>query len=104
MSFNKEKFIKNFNTPYKNVRKTSLLKSISAIFASLFTTYFGVTIISKFIFQTPAEAIIISLLLNTFIWPCLTIWIFLSSSPKIVFIRAFVPAFIVGILFIFLIS
>lgn len=100
---NLKKYLKDLNTPYKNIRKVSISKSIAAILGSLFITYFGLAIFSKFIFNTPEEALIILLLLNTFLWPCLCIWIFVSKSPKIAFLRTFVPSFIVGIAFIFLI-
>lgn len=97
MNFN----LKKYNTAYKNVRKVGLLKSIVAIVASLFITYFGLAIITKLIFQTPQEALIISLLLNTFVWPCLCIWIFVSSSAKVLFLRVFIPSFIITVILIF---
>lgn len=103
MNFNIEKYIKEFDIPYKNGKKIGWFRGISAIFGALFISYFALLVILKVIFEASSDAIIIPLLVNTLSWPCVSIWIFLSRSNKVVFLRTYIPSFIIGIMFIFLI-
>lgn len=93
----------HLNISEKGEKKISWLRSLSALLGGLFITYFGIVLISKFIFTVPEEALIISLMLNTFAWPCLSLWIFMSSSTKVAFLRAVIPSIIIGITFLFIV-
>jgi len=104
MIFAIKKYLKEFNCTHKNANKIGWVRSICAILGGLFISYFGLIIILKVIFDASKDALIIPLLFNSFTWPCVTIWIFLSRSSKVVFLRTFIPSIFIGMVLIFIIG
>lgn len=104
MNFGIKKYLDEFNSRQKNGKTIGWIRSLCAILGGLFISYFALIIILKVIFDASKDALIIPLLFNTFTWPCVSIWIFLSRSSKDVFLRTFIPSLFIGIVLIFIIE
>lgn len=104
MIFAIKKYLHEFNYTHKHADKIGWIRSLCAILGGLFISYFALIIILKVIFEASQEALIIPLLFNMFTWPCVSIWIFLSRSSKIVLLRTFIPSVLISIVLIFVIE
>ena len=88
--------------PEKNGKKIGLFRAICAIFGGLIIASLGMTLLIYIIPGTPGETIIIPIILNTFVWASLALWISLSASKWIALKRCFIPSIIISILLIIL--
>lgn len=87
----------------KEESKNIFIFSICAILGGLFISYFGLITFVKLVFVNSQDALMIPLLFNTFLWPCLSLWIFMSSSIKSLYLKVFIPSSMIILVLTFLI-
>ena len=89
--------ILKLKTPEISGKKIGLFRTICAIFGGLIVAYLGMTLLIFIIPGTAGETIIVPLLLNTFAWASVALWISLSKTKYIALLRSVVPSVVFAI-------
>lgn len=84
-------------TPENNGRKIGLFRFISGIFGGLLISYLAMILLAVLLPTTKAQSLVVSLFLFTFVWACCILWISLSYSKLIAFLKVLIPACIFSI-------
>ena len=84
----------------RNGKKIGLYRTLCAIFGGLIISTFGMTLLVYILPGTPGETIIVPVILNTFVWASLALWISLSKTKWIALMRSIIPTVIISILLI----
>ena len=75
-----KQYINNLKIVEKSGKKIGLFRTICSIFGGLLLAYLGMTLLVFIIPGSAGESIIVPLLLNTFAWASVALWISLSKS------------------------
>jgi len=101
--FSYQQVYNNFITPEESGKKIGYFRIVSAIFGGLIVSYLGMIVIGFLIPRNVSETISVSLLFHTLIWACTALWISLSSSKLIAFLRVIFPTLLFSlIIYIFI--
>jgi len=87
----------NFITPESNGRKIGSFRIVLAILGGFYISYLAIVLLAILIPSSKAQALVVSLYLYTFIWACSILWISLSSSKLIAFMKVFIPTVVFSI-------
>ena len=97
-----KQYINNLKIVEKSGKKIGLFRTICSIFGGLLLAYLGMTLLVFIIPGSAGESIIVPLLLNTFAWASVALWISLSKSKYIALLRCTIPSLIFSIILIIL--
>lgn len=85
-------YFKSLRRPENNGKKIGLFRIVLAILGGFLFSHLAMTLLVFMIPLRIEEAIIIPILLNTFVWALSTLWISLSPSKYIALLRTFIPS------------
>ncbi|OCL87883.1 hypothetical protein AAX26_00980 [Aliarcobacter thereius] len=97
-----KQYINNLKIVEKSGKKIGLFRTICSIFGGLLLAYLGMTLLVFIIPGSAGESIVVPLLLNTFAWASVALWISLSKSKYIALLRSTIPSLIFSIILIIL--
>ncbi|OCL85312.1 MULTISPECIES: hypothetical protein [Arcobacteraceae] len=97
-----KQYINNLKIVEKSGKKIGLFRTICSIFGGLLLAYLGMTLLVFIIPGSAGESIVVPLLLNTFAWASVALWISLSKSKYIALLRCTIPSLIFSIILIIL--
>ncbi|TLS72940.1 hypothetical protein FE246_00190 [Aliarcobacter thereius] len=97
-----KQYINNLKIVEKSGKEIGLFRTICSIFGGLLLAYLGMTLLVFIIPGSAGESIVVPLLLNTFAWASVALWISLSKSKYIALLRCTIPSLIFSIILIIL--